>query len=603
MAPAQGEPSRGRIADCTIDECKLYRSICSAAGQRCTDSYQSDSQIDDWVCECEGSGSGVARGKPASCQHTDECRGQNLQVCTSVGQSCRDASTASNDWSCECVSPFTGTQLMGAAVCKSAGECIQNDDTCLKANQVCNDPNPQTPNDWQCNCKPPASGTALMSAASCSTPSPPTGLRYFSKMILRVQRSLTDIVATEAAFLTTLQTVLSLPSNVVRKNQFKMQLGGTSTGNREGFLAAIVGAVNDGIRSSLSSRNNFKITSWIVQTEVAEREIDILQGGNFTSITTEIDVVGGTSEERSMWLTELENSKSTLEANDNIKMTPNTLETTKNVVPREGTHLVSVAYSAADTAGETDVDVRVESSSSTVSNDLETLVNNDMTSSSSLFRSSGYAVTSQVSAATDCIANTTCSVNQTCSDSDSAANGIFSCTCATPLTGVGINENAVCVSPTTPTPIPTSDSDDDIIGLPRITGIIILVLIGVFVLCLIGGLIVCCTRSEKTTGKGPVAEDYAVPVPPIKELPSFVEEDHHRPKELPLQTPDSQNRQLNQKQVVNEFTAPSPYASAFGSSRFQPVSPTLASTMNPLQASTTSRPAVGATEGKTTGWV
>eukprot|EP00663_Eupelagonemidae_sp_cell21sb_P000649 gene649-7142_t len=107
---------------CILDECGLHGQKCTSVGQTCHDPNTDATSTGDWVCQCQHSGIGSARARPAFCAYTGECA-QNSLVCTSVGQSCHDPNILTpDDWQCVCVLPRSGSATRTAAVCSAAGE-------------------------------------------------------------------------------------------------------------------------------------------------------------------------------------------------------------------------------------------------------------------------------------------------------------------------------------------------------------------------------------------------------------------------------------------------------------------------------------------------
>ena len=149
-------------------ECRPYSNLCTAVGQTCRDPT---SAMGDWICECLYPQVGAsAVGGPATCIF-DECASTAAQVCSNNGQLCKDADTDPNsidNWSCMCSEPSTGEQLGGVAAC-TFDECTTNLQACSSAGQTCRDQDTSTlsTGDWSCNCVPPSTGSAVGRTATC----------------------------------------------------------------------------------------------------------------------------------------------------------------------------------------------------------------------------------------------------------------------------------------------------------------------------------------------------------------------------------------------------------------------------------------------------
>eukprot|EP01059_Diplonema_ambulator_P000341 TRINITY_DN10278_c1_g4_i1.p1 TRINITY_DN10278_c1_g4~~TRINITY_DN10278_c1_g4_i1.p1 ORF type:complete len:6273 (+),score=1514.01 TRINITY_DN10278_c1_g4_i1:2553-18821(+) len=164
-----GKKSGGVADQCNVDECDVYKKICSGASQTCIDPNKSPTSRGDWTCNCEGSNRvGTAVASQAVCI-LDECIA-NAQVCNAVGQECQDLvkdPSSLNDWVCNCVSPESGSQKRSVATCTEVGECEANAATCHAAGQACNDPNTASSGDWECVCVGALSGRATGKVATC----------------------------------------------------------------------------------------------------------------------------------------------------------------------------------------------------------------------------------------------------------------------------------------------------------------------------------------------------------------------------------------------------------------------------------------------------
>ena len=143
---------------------------------QCFDPFPTDSQRNDWTCQCPLPSTGKKTKGPAECAFKGECDVlANAKVCTDAGQTCVDPDVATeNDWMCICVAPQTGhAGLMEKGLC-GVDECKATCPTCEagvcgKAGQVCHDPDVSVEGNWVCKCAPPMIGAegAQTPAAEC----------------------------------------------------------------------------------------------------------------------------------------------------------------------------------------------------------------------------------------------------------------------------------------------------------------------------------------------------------------------------------------------------------------------------------------------------
>eukprot|EP01060_Flectonema_neradi_P032073 TRINITY_DN5030_c1_g4_i1.p1 TRINITY_DN5030_c1_g4~~TRINITY_DN5030_c1_g4_i1.p1 ORF type:complete len:6131 (+),score=1457.99 TRINITY_DN5030_c1_g4_i1:115-18507(+) len=162
----------GQAAVCIRDECKVdaNREVCASVGQICVDKNVDPISTRDWVCQCDGSGTGSSLLSPATCTYTGECKNNGHLTCSTAGQTCYDPNeTQDNDWLCRCIAPLTGESTASVASCV-LDECIEFGSICTDAGQVCEDTNtnPFSTGDWICKCQEPLAGTATRKAATCS---------------------------------------------------------------------------------------------------------------------------------------------------------------------------------------------------------------------------------------------------------------------------------------------------------------------------------------------------------------------------------------------------------------------------------------------------
>ena len=158
-------------AVCPVDECVEHGHVCLKAGQKCVDPNHSASSTGDWECQCTAPLTGVALGKPATCEH-DECT-EHGHVCTDKGQTCFDPTktvAGTGDWECRCLPPAKQTAVAKPAECKLVGECEDPtiNKVCTSVGQHCVDPSKTTMNDWMCECVAPSTGpTKLRGPTVC----------------------------------------------------------------------------------------------------------------------------------------------------------------------------------------------------------------------------------------------------------------------------------------------------------------------------------------------------------------------------------------------------------------------------------------------------
>ena len=159
--------ARGVVATCSYDECLKNSGICSSKGQICVDPVKSISSLNDWQCQCQGSGTGQADRGPATCQYVGDCL-RNSAVCTAAGQACFDPNPLlEGDWQCHCVGEQTGEASKEVAQCIQ-DECATHALVCGDQ-QVCLDPDtrPASTGDWACRCTGDAVGVAKTRSANC----------------------------------------------------------------------------------------------------------------------------------------------------------------------------------------------------------------------------------------------------------------------------------------------------------------------------------------------------------------------------------------------------------------------------------------------------
>ena len=153
QVPYQGTKVAGR-ATCTVDECDLHGSTCTGAEQDCFD--PSNAVLGDWMCKCRAPAVGQATGKDAHCE-TDECK-THAKTCTDKGQSCFDpdhGSKSLNDWECMCEAPSVGKKTAGAVDVCELDECLLYGDVCTSVGQTCKDDEKTEHGWWKCFCPPP----------------------------------------------------------------------------------------------------------------------------------------------------------------------------------------------------------------------------------------------------------------------------------------------------------------------------------------------------------------------------------------------------------------------------------------------------------------
>ena len=171
--------AQAAAAKCLLDECTLYGSVCTAAGQTCTDQEQEHTGF--WKCFCPAPNQNVGRdGTSATCI-IDECvvvtntsavavAGQ-ADLCLKNGQTCSDPNTNATsvgDWVCTCPAPSTTTAVANKAVCEW-DECLTpaNAAVCTAKGQLCVDADWTTNPDWTCGCTLPSIGKGLQKPAAC----------------------------------------------------------------------------------------------------------------------------------------------------------------------------------------------------------------------------------------------------------------------------------------------------------------------------------------------------------------------------------------------------------------------------------------------------
>eukprot|EP01060_Flectonema_neradi_P019146 TRINITY_DN2614_c1_g4_i3.p1 TRINITY_DN2614_c1_g4~~TRINITY_DN2614_c1_g4_i3.p1 ORF type:complete len:3253 (+),score=710.66 TRINITY_DN2614_c1_g4_i3:479-10237(+) len=175
--PLSNVSSVGAVAECVLDECASFGSVCAAAGQTCRDTNTEPQASNDWVCECVAPAVGTASGKVAICQFVGECVPYS-GICTSVGQTCNDPSNNVGDWQCECVSPLTGSVAVAKPTSCELDECTAACPTCANkgtgnictaAGQVCREgsTDAQSTSDWSCYCVSPLEGSKVNGPADC----------------------------------------------------------------------------------------------------------------------------------------------------------------------------------------------------------------------------------------------------------------------------------------------------------------------------------------------------------------------------------------------------------------------------------------------------
>ena len=151
VAPQSGSEALAP-AECTVDECALYGSTCTAADQDCQDPDAATRS--DWLCVCRAPGVGQATGAAAGCV-TDECLVHGKK-CTDAGQTCFDVNKAAEklgDWECRCTEPGVGSAVGRPVVPCEVDECKLHGDVCTNAGQTCVDDEKEIDGFWFCVCR------------------------------------------------------------------------------------------------------------------------------------------------------------------------------------------------------------------------------------------------------------------------------------------------------------------------------------------------------------------------------------------------------------------------------------------------------------------
>ena len=174
VTPYVTSPNTGanQLATCTLDECILFGSVCTAKGQQCIDRNQA--APDNWECACILPSIGAnAIAAAATCTYaTGECQEASIiSICRAKGQHCIDpnpSATSVGDWMCGCTPPYVGDSVLGGVANCRLDECIVNGQTCLSEGQICFDPSDNVLNNWMCRCtQSPSNTSAVGQPATC----------------------------------------------------------------------------------------------------------------------------------------------------------------------------------------------------------------------------------------------------------------------------------------------------------------------------------------------------------------------------------------------------------------------------------------------------
>eukprot|EP00754_Rhynchopus_humris_P028799 Rhum_TRINITY_DN15180_c2_g1::Rhum_TRINITY_DN15180_c2_g1_i1::g.138378::m.138378 len=158
--PEKGFTLRG-VAQCILDECLGAGQVCNNNGQKCVDQNTDVHMVGDWMCICQGSSSGQAVAKLATCDYTPECEEKMRTQCRDQGMTCTDPQIlVPGDAKCTCVYPRQSKISMGSGGTPTADEICELDEcvlygrVCLEAGQTCVDLNKGVGNtdDWICQC-------------------------------------------------------------------------------------------------------------------------------------------------------------------------------------------------------------------------------------------------------------------------------------------------------------------------------------------------------------------------------------------------------------------------------------------------------------------
>eukprot|EP01063_Lacrimia_lanifica_P032329 TRINITY_DN550_c1_g1_i4.p1 TRINITY_DN550_c1_g1~~TRINITY_DN550_c1_g1_i4.p1 ORF type:complete len:4792 (+),score=837.30 TRINITY_DN550_c1_g1_i4:378-14378(+) len=187
VAPNRTSDAVAQIAICVLDECDLYKTVCTNEGQTCNDPVMTPTSLRDWGCSCVGPATGSAVAKAAACE-TEECDHPKSPTCATCagdtcsksGQDCEDrTSEALGDWYCLCKAPSVGEAHGSPALC-TLNECMK-DPTCTARAEACNDcegaspaqtctdptDSPNSIGDWICTCALPSVSNATAGVAVC----------------------------------------------------------------------------------------------------------------------------------------------------------------------------------------------------------------------------------------------------------------------------------------------------------------------------------------------------------------------------------------------------------------------------------------------------